>query len=123
MADVVIRPVDHRGGGRRDYCFQLCDPGQHFPKELAGRASGLLNFFHIGAAFVVQTAIGLVLQRFTPEQDVIQKLPIRPRMPSIWRCRSWPRSGLVFPGFSGQSNEILGLLRASAEPAKYDRCR
>ena len=39
---------------------------EHFPKELAGRANGLLNFFHIGAAFIVQSATGLVLQYWTP---------------------------------------------------------
>src|SRR5207253_7863323 len=31
---------------------------EQFPKELAGRANGLLNFFHIGAAFAVQIVIG-----------------------------------------------------------------
>jgi MFS family permease len=40
---------------------------EHFPKELAGRANGLLNFFHIGAAFVVQSTTGLLLQRWTPD--------------------------------------------------------
>jgi MFS family permease len=40
---------------------------EQFPKELAGRANGLLNFFHVGAAFVVQSAIGLVLQYWTPD--------------------------------------------------------
>jgi predicted MFS family arabinose efflux permease len=38
----------------------------HFPKELAGRANGLLNFFHVGTAFVVQSVIGLILQFWTP---------------------------------------------------------
>ncbi len=38
-----------------------------FPKELAGRANGLLNFFHVGAAFVVQSAIGVVLQFWTAD--------------------------------------------------------
>jgi sugar phosphate permease len=40
---------------------------EQFPKELAGRANGLLNFFHIGAAFAVQIAIGLVLQHWSPD--------------------------------------------------------
>jgi MFS family permease len=38
---------------------------EYFPKELAGRAR-LLNFFHIGAAFALQTATGLVLARWVP---------------------------------------------------------
>ena len=37
---------------------------EQFPKELAGRANGLLNFFHIGAAFAVQIATGLVLEHW-----------------------------------------------------------
>jgi MFS family permease len=40
---------------------------EYFPKQLAGRANGALNLFHIAAAFVVQYATGVVLQRWTPE--------------------------------------------------------
>jgi MFS family permease len=40
---------------------------EHFPRELAGRANGLLNFFHVGGAFVLQYATGVVLQQWTPE--------------------------------------------------------
>src|SRR5712664_918240 len=40
---------------------------EYFPKELAGRANGALNLFHIAAAFVVQYATGVVLQHWTPE--------------------------------------------------------
>ena len=40
---------------------------EYFPKELAGRANGALNLFHIAAAFVVQYATGAVLQHWTPQ--------------------------------------------------------
>src|SRR5450631_4294959 len=40
---------------------------EYFPKELAGRANGALNLFHIAAAFVVQYATGIVLQYWTPQ--------------------------------------------------------
>jgi MFS family permease len=40
---------------------------EQFPKELAGRANALLNFFHIGAAFAVQIGTGLVLQLWSPD--------------------------------------------------------
>jgi MFS family permease len=39
---------------------------EYFPKELAGRAIGLLNFLHVGGAFILQYATGLVLQQWTP---------------------------------------------------------
>jgi len=39
----------------------------YFPKELTGRANGALNLFHIGAAFAVQYAIGLVVQQWVPD--------------------------------------------------------
>jgi MFS family permease len=39
----------------------------YFPRELAGRANGALNLFHIAAAFVVQYATGVVLQHWTPQ--------------------------------------------------------
>jgi MFS family permease len=40
---------------------------EYFPKQLAGRANGALNLFHIGAAFAVQYATGVVLQHWTPQ--------------------------------------------------------
>jgi MFS family permease len=40
---------------------------EYFPKELAGRANGALNLFHIAAAFVVQYATGIVLQHWTSQ--------------------------------------------------------
>ena len=40
---------------------------EYFPKELAGRANGALNLFHIAAAFAVQYATGVVVQQWTPE--------------------------------------------------------
>jgi MFS family permease len=36
---------------------------EYFPKQLAGRANGALNLFHIAAAFVVQYVTGVVLKR------------------------------------------------------------
>ena len=40
---------------------------EYFPKELAGRANGVLNLFHIGGAFVLQYATGVVHQHWTPQ--------------------------------------------------------
>jgi MFS family permease len=40
---------------------------EYFPKELAGRANGLLNFCHIGGAFGLQYVTGVVLQQWTPQ--------------------------------------------------------
>jgi ParB/RepB/Spo0J family partition protein len=40
---------------------------EYFPKQLAGRANGALNLFHIAAAFVVQYVTGVVLQHWTPQ--------------------------------------------------------
>jgi MFS family permease/ParB-like chromosome segregation protein Spo0J len=40
---------------------------EYFPKQLAGRANGALNLFHIAVAFVVQYATGVVLQHWTPQ--------------------------------------------------------
>jgi len=42
-------------------------PAEYFPKELAGRANGALNLFHIAAAFAVQYATSVVLQHWTPQ--------------------------------------------------------
>jgi MFS family permease len=40
---------------------------EYFPVELAGRANAALNVFHIGGAFVLQYATGVVLQHWTPQ--------------------------------------------------------
>jgi len=39
----------------------------YFPKEFAARASGALNLFHFGWAFLVQYGIGLVVGQWAPE--------------------------------------------------------
>ena len=41
---------------------------EYFPKELAGRANGALNVFHLGWAFIVQYTTGLVLAQW-PSQN------------------------------------------------------
>jgi MFS family permease len=38
-----------------------------FPKELTGRANGVLNLLHIAAAFVVQCVTGFVVQQWLPD--------------------------------------------------------
>lgn len=40
---------------------------EYFTKELAGRANGALNVFHLGWAFVVQYATGLILAQWSRE--------------------------------------------------------
>jgi MFS family permease len=39
----------------------------YFPKELAGRANAALNVFHIGAAFLIQNLIGVVIDHWSVE--------------------------------------------------------
>ena len=40
---------------------------EYFPKELAGRANGALNVFHLGGAFVLQYSTGLIVQQWAAE--------------------------------------------------------
>jgi MFS family permease len=71
---------------------------EHFPKELAGRANGLLNFFHIGAAFVVQTTTGLVLQCWMPDAGHYPEIAYQTAfalnlalqvLAGVWFCLPW----------------------------------
>jgi MFS family permease len=39
----------------------------YFPKELAGRANAALNVFHIGAAFLIQNLIGIIIDHWPVE--------------------------------------------------------
>ena len=40
---------------------------EYFPKELTGRANGALNLLHIGTAFAVQIATGVIIQQWIPD--------------------------------------------------------
>jgi MFS family permease len=40
---------------------------EYYPKEMVGRATGALNVFHIGGAFLLQYLTGIVLQHWTPQ--------------------------------------------------------
>ncbi len=41
----------------------------HFPKHIAGKANAALNVLHIGSAFLIQTVIGLILDRWPHAHD------------------------------------------------------
>ena len=41
---------------------------EYFPKELAGRANGALNVFHLGGAFVLQYSTGLIVQQWAADR-------------------------------------------------------
>jgi type IV secretory pathway TrbF-like protein/sugar phosphate permease len=42
---------------------------EYFPKEVAGRANGALNVFHLGGAFVLQYSTGLILGQWTSQDE------------------------------------------------------
>lgn len=48
--------------------------GGYFPKEISGQANGALNLLHVGAAFAVQAAIGLIVDRWpsTSREEAIE---------------------------------------------------
>jgi MFS family permease len=69
---------------------------EHFPKQLAGRANGALNLFHIAAAFVVQYATGVVLQYWTPQAGHYPESLIRRPSLSTSRFRPWHGFGSCF---------------------------
>jgi MFS family permease len=75
---------------------------EYFPKELAGRANGALNLFHIAAAFVVQYATGVVLQQ-------------KPLL-SISSSRSWHGSGLRCRGLSSDLRRHAARVRPNHSP-------
>jgi hypothetical protein len=39
----------------------------YFPREFAARANGALNLLHFGSAFLIQYGIGLVIERWQPQ--------------------------------------------------------
>ena len=53
-------------GNRRGPVLSYAIIAEYFPKEIAGQANAALNVLHIGSAFVVQYAIGLIVEHWTP---------------------------------------------------------
>lgn len=41
---------------------------EFFPKEMAGRANGAMNVLHIGAAFAIQSLVGLIVQEWPADR-------------------------------------------------------
>jgi MFS family permease len=96
---------------------------EHFPKELAGRANGLLNFFHIGAAFLVQSATGLVLQLWTPDAGHYPEIAYQTAFALNFALQIVAGAWFALPLVCRAVNELSTFLRTGGEPAKYDRCR
>ena len=57
----------------------------YFPKEISGQANGALNLLHVGAAFAVQAAIGLIVDRWpaTAPQESMQGYRVALSMTAI----------------------------------------
>jgi MFS family permease len=95
---------------------------EHFPKELAGRANGLLNFFHIGAAFVLQSATGLVLQYWTPIAGRYPEIAYQTAFALNLALQVAAGIWFALPWCFRAVDEVSALLRTSNAPAKYSRC-
>jgi MFS family permease len=64
---------------------------EYFPKEMSGRANAALNVLHVGGAFVLQSATGLIIELWPTTNGTYPSMPIRPPWPRVSPC-SWPRS-------------------------------
>jgi len=94
----------------------------HFPKELAGRANGFLNFFHIGAAFLLQSATGLVLQHWTPDAGHYPEIGYQTAFTLNVALQVVALVWFAFPRLFHAVGELSTVLRKRSEPAKYDSC-
>ena len=99
MASAVIPSVGDHRGGRRSNRSWLRDPCEQFPKELAGRANALLNFFHISAAFAVQIGTGLVPRALVAGRRALSPNSLSDRVRSQRGPPDLAGSGSDFPGF------------------------
>ena len=83
---------------------------QYFPKEMSGRANAALNLLHVGGAFLLQSATGLIIEQW-PEA---RWRPIQPKR------TSWPWQ----PRLYCSSPRSLGSLVATAPARTSDgACR
>jgi MFS family permease len=80
---------------------------EYFPKQLAGRANGALNLFHIAAAFVVQSATGVVLQHWTPEAGHYPEIAYRTAFALNLALQVVAWIWFLFPGVKIDSRQKL----------------
>ena len=76
---------------------------EYFPKEMSGRANAALNLLHVGAAFVLQSATGLIIEQ-------------------------WPEARGTYPAEAHQTGHGRQLLscswsRSPGSPCHHDACR
>jgi MFS family permease len=96
---------------------------EYVPKELAGRANGLLNFFHIGAAFALQTATGLVLAHWVPVAGRYPEIAYQAAFALNLMLQIAAGVWFGLPWLLQAFERNLHFLRAPNAPVKYDSCR
>jgi MFS family permease len=59
VPSLLVWPVIAAAGAATVLSFSIL--GEYFPKEMSGRANAALNLLHLGSAFVLQSATGLIV--------------------------------------------------------------
>ena len=85
--------VHHRlDGGRNGRHYSIT--ATLFGSSVLGRVNGVINLFHIGGAFIMQSGIGLLVAQCIPLHP--GTIPRRPTRLRSWRCSRfscWPWRG------------------------------
>jgi hypothetical protein len=84
---------------------------EYFPKQLAGRANGALNLFHIAAAFVVQYATGVVLQHWIPQAGHYPEIAYQTAFALNLALQVVAWIWFMFPRVNSGASEALGRTR------------
>ena len=110
---------------------------EHFPNELAARANGALNLLHFCWAFAVQYGIGLVIERWLPQNGHYPAEAYRTAfsintafqvLALIWFAMPWLRclSGWCYASFARQyayDDGLSGLIAAPGGAALFEECK
>src|SRR5262249_54030460 len=94
---------------------------EYFPKEMSGRANAALNLLHVGMAFLLQTAIGLIISQWPQSNEAYPTEAHRSAMATVLGLQMF---ALVWFGVAarGRSSASKRLLSPPLSP-RYARWR
>ncbi|MCK1732338.1 MFS transporter [Bradyrhizobium sp. 142] len=97
----------------------------YFPKELAGRANAALNVFHIGGAFVLQSATGVVLEQWRPVAGhypaIAYQTPFALNLTLLVGAWIWFSFSWMFPPSTAVRKRRVAANQEPEKPAGFDR--
>ena len=90
--------------------------GEYFPKEVSGRANAALNLLHVGGAFILQSATGLIIAQW-PEAN--GAYPAQAHQTAMCAVLLLQLMALAWFALSSIAGRKFGIVGGPLVPARY----